>query len=122
MKREGYKDVIDGIGSDDQARYHLKTDDRYRGNGPCYDLSSPPQEGLRWTTNLALYCMLFFPLKQAFFVLYRVSYRCFKKEGQSPTMRDCPSFLKLITLLFLCQEKFAGHLIPCIRGKGFGNT
>lgn len=35
---------------------------------------SPPHEGLCWTTNLALYCMLFFPLKQAFFVLYRISY------------------------------------------------
>ena len=74
MKREGHTGDREGIGNDDQARYHLKADDRYRGNGPFYDLSSPPQEGLRWTTNLALYCMLFFPLKQAFFVLYRVFY------------------------------------------------
>jgi hypothetical protein len=42
--------------------------------------------------------------------------------GANPQYGVCPHYFSSHALLFLCQEKFTRHLIPCIRRKGLGNT
>jgi len=59
-----------------------------------------------------------------FFMLFFIFYRYFtNNKGQTLDLGGCPHYLTLLlSILFLCQEKFTRHLIPFIGSKGLGNA